>query len=100
MMDTTPIENLLFLDDEWYNEALALISLHMTLQPVEFHKHKLGQQARTWNGEFRFWIWENLDKGWVVYVSNKKGVCFEVDASFDRDLAIEAWQDYRNRMTA
>jgi len=48
------------------------------LESVEFVKSKLGRQTYCWTGEFRYWTWDYPDTKWIVHVSNKKGICFEV----------------------
>lgn len=65
-------------------------------RPIAWHKRVLGRQNYTWNGEFRFWVWES--ENWRVYVSDKKGVCFEPRVGLSRLQAIEAWEDYRKKM--
>lgn len=67
------------------------------LSLVDFHKKMFGRQSRTFfNGEFKFWIWEMGN--WTVYVSNKKGFCFEVPEASTLRSALTAWQDYKERL--
>ena len=92
-MPTTPPTNLFDgLGDEATFVELwtALIGMHQQVSDaaraagvslVKHHQDKLGRQDYCWTGEFRFWVWDRL--GCRLYVSNHKGVCFEVprDAS-------------------
>lgn len=71
------------------------------LRPVDFVKKYLGKQAYCWTGEFRFWVWEGEARGfegepigWRVYVSNQKGICFEVEHGSDALQATQAWFDF------
>tara|TARA_R110002096_G_scaffold174566_1_gene350342 strand:- start:2090 stop:2401 length:312 start_codon:yes stop_codon:yes gene_type:complete len=101
-METTPLGNILgWGDDEtWMDEAMELTSIQMQLgwKCVELHKQKLGPHTRIFTGEFRFWVWEDLDYDWTVLVSNKKGVCFEVATDLSKDQARVAWDHYREKM--
>jgi len=99
---TTPIENKLQRDtSDWvpdYLKAMEEIRKgrgRTTL--VDYHKARLGRQNRTFfNGEFRFWVWEM--GVWTVYVSNRKGVCFEVPEMASKRSSLESWEDYKERM--
>ena len=98
-METTPIENIIGLSDEFVIEFLDLgvIQLRSGVKStVEFHKQKLGKHHRTFTGEFRFHVW--TFGNWTIYVSDKKGVCFEVDADLTKEQALAAWKDYQDRM--
>lgn len=99
-METTPIINILTSDEVWLNEAMELTSRQMTSGEslVDYHKRKLGPQHTTFTSEFRFWVWEDEENDWRVYVSNKKGVCFEVSADLTSDQARVAWSIYREKM--
>ena len=67
-------------------------------RPINFHKRCLGKQSYTWQGEFRFWVWESADKRWRVFVSNIHGVSFEARQDLSQDEAVAAWDDYRAKM--
>ena len=101
-METTPLGNILGWDDNdpWMDEAMELTSIQMQLgwRCEEFHTQKLGSHTRTFTSEFRFKVWENEDYDWVVLVSNKKGVSFEVSADLSKDQARAAWDHYRGKM--
>lgn len=63
--------------------------------PVSLHKERMGPQSYTWVGGdlYRFWVWETPD--WRVYVSNKKGTCFEIREDLTDDEAFAAWYEYQ-----
>lgn len=98
MLDTTPITNLLTLEqfDAWKGVYLD----HVTGQRpdlVTAHKRALGPQSWCFRGTYRYWVWEDAAAGWTVYVSNKKGVGFEVKIGLDAGAALDAWADYLRR---
>ena len=106
-METTPIQNFIFdneggVYDRWQNEAMELVSYQMQAgwKCVEFHASKLGPHTRTFTSEYRYWIWEDEENDWCVYVSNKKGVSFEVSADLSKDQALVAWDNYYQKMIA
>lgn len=70
--------------------SLAAQAAGLTL--VEYHKAKLGPQDYCWTGEFRFWVWDR--DGYRIYVSNQKGVGFEVPADATYDEAMQALRAY------
>lgn len=80
--------------DDYLKQYLQLC--HENRPCVQAHKNKLGKQNYCWNGEFRFWIWET--ESWRVFVSNTKGICFEVLDSLSYEEAWNTWKDYLNRM--
>ena len=60
---------------------------------VRVHKNLFGQQSYCWAGqESRHWVWEL--GGCRVYVSNTKGIAFEVESDHDRETAIQNWKKY------
>jgi hypothetical protein len=98
---TTPIVNKLQESiSEWtpdYLRAMTVIRERRgKTSLVDYHKAKLGRQQRTFNGEYRYWVWETGT--WTIYVSNIKGVGFEVAEMFSKRHALEAWADYKERM--
>lgn len=99
---TTPLTNLLTSRDDLrdYSEVYSQVcSLYhdAKMRPVAFMKSRLGRQDYCFTGEFRYWVWED-DAGWRVYVSNHKGIGFEVDASLNLDEALKAWEDFQKRV--
>jgi len=98
----TPIENILQEDlGVWtpdYMRAMQVIREGRgKTSLVDYHKAKLGRQSRTFNnGEFRFWLWET--GAWTIFVSNIKGVCFEVPEMSTKTSALVAWEDYKERL--
>lgn len=67
-----------------------------SLDLVGVHKATLGRQTRTFTGEFRHWVWETPE--WTIYVSNFKGVSFEVPEGVSVKAAWAAWWAYRKAM--
>lgn len=97
----TPIENILQEDcGDWTQDYLQamrkLREQRGSTTLVDHHKAKLGKQSRTFNGEFRYWIWETGT--WTVFISNFKGVGFEVPEASTKKTALDAWADYKERM--
>ena len=97
----TPIENIVQADHDWtldYLRAMSKIRAQRGEESlVNHHKAKLGRQTRTFfNGEFKFWVWETGT--WTVFVSNHKGVCFEVPEASTRKIALDAWASYKDQM--
>ncbi len=80
-----------------YMEAMRVLREQRgTVTLVDYHKAKLGKQSKTFRGEFRHWIWET--GSWTIFVSNFKGVSFEVPEMSTPNSAIGAWEDYKERM--
>lgn len=110
---STPIINCVF---EWTSEEMRVFQAEMMAvqrapreialnaykrdekikSTVDFFKFCLGQQAYTWIGEYRFWVWERDD--WRVYVSNTKGICIEVREGLSKLQVRVAWDDFRARI--
>lgn len=98
--DSTPLINIM----QWDNPVQQRMSLldesmamHRALRPpVESLKAKLGKQAFTWNGEYRFWIWEGTD--WRVFASNIHGISFEVRCGLSKEAALAAWLDFQQKV--
>lgn len=76
--------------------ALHTAPLGAGLEPIAFHKARLGRQSYTWLGEGRMWVWET--DTWRAYVSDWKGIAFEVRADLSDEEAFAAWDDYRARL--
>lgn len=95
---TTPIENVLAEDPALFELFLKqFLELSLKTKPkVECHKEKLGPQTFTWNGEFRFWVWDR--KGYRLFVSNLKGLCFEVPPETTPTQAFQTWRSYCDMM--
>jgi hypothetical protein len=100
---STPLDNYFV---KWTNKQSASFTGEMFdvlrapaksgLKPVSFMKKLLGKQDYCWNGEFRFWVWQQGD--WRVYVSNTKGICFEVREFLSYGEVIYAWNDFRMKI--
>jgi hypothetical protein len=99
--DSTPIINIL--GDEyagwWAHEYLATFAKVPRQALIELHKDRLGRQSHTATGEYRYYVWDRLaEDGWRVYVSQFKGVGFEVLPAATPDQARAAWQNYKRRL--
>lgn len=64
---------------------------------VKLHKAVLGPQNRTFQGKYRYWIWQG--DTWTAYVSNKKGIVLNVSSDCDASDAWNAWRSYLETMT-
>lgn len=101
MTNTTPIENILQESiPDWAQDYIRFVADIRAVSPsldlVAFHKSCFGKQSRTLNGEFRYWIW--VTPKWTIFVSNLKGLTFEVPSTASRDEALSAWVDYKDRV--
>lgn len=74
--------------------AYTALYLRLPRPLVDLHETKLGQRDYTFTGEFHFHVWERPDQGWRIFVSNKKGACFEVAESASPESAWAAWDSY------
>ncbi len=95
--DTTPIENVVDMG-KFVPEYMAFSgSFGYPRNLVSIHKSKLGKQTTTFQGsEYRMWCW--VGSSWVVFVSNLKGICFEVLEGTTEEEAWSAWQEYQGKM--
>lgn len=59
---------------------------------ITAHKEVFDKQSYCWTGEFKFWVWD-FDK-WRVYVSDKKGICIEVNENIDIEEAMLILRTY------
>lgn len=98
---TTPLLNF----DLSANEIKRLYSEEMQmhgsprqagLKPIDWVSSRLGPCSRTQTLEFRFRVWES--DSWRVYVSNKKGICFEVSEFLTKEQALKCWSDFREKL--
>ena len=97
---TTPLVNLL--NDQKYSKFMFEQTLEfLKIRPhpkssLEWHKEKLGKQKYCVNFAFcRSWVWEG--ETWRAYV-NKRGVYFEVLETLTPKQAMDAWNDYYNKV--
>lgn len=67
--------------------------------PVQFHKEKLGRQSYCYQGDYRLWVWELTPKS-RVYISNHKGIVFEVAKEVEKEEALELWSSYLKQIDA
>lgn len=105
--DTIPAINNLKENKNYYLDSYMKLhpEIHKTqLNLVSFHKMKLGKQFTCFNGEFRYWVWEGSvainehhSRKWRVFVSNTKGIGFEVDTGRE-DVTIKLWKDYLDKI--
>ena len=83
--------------DPWYVELTRVNEAAALAGPVDFHRMHLGRQSYTWNGsDARMWVWET--DAWRAYVSNSKGVCFEVRWDLSDEDAFAAFEDYLRKL--
>ena len=106
IFNSTPIENIFSvckdqvklqkIYEEYFHAYMRLCDI--ASPPIISHIEKLGKQNYCWNshGE-RFYIWEN-GLSWRVFVGKNKGICFEVNEKASLNEAMEAWNDYFNKM--
>ena len=95
-MNTVPVENLLPIV-EFAKEYIAFCnSFGYPRNLIQIHKDHLGKQTKTFQGEFRMWVW--VRPNWTVYVSNIRGICFEVPEDTSPEKAWEAWREYRKEI--
>lgn len=94
--DTTPIENIVDFR-EFAKAYLATVS-QFRRPLVALHKRKLGRQTTVFTSEYRHWVW--VRPTWTVFVSDKKGVGFEVPVKMSREKAWAAWREYLRLMAA
>jgi hypothetical protein len=96
----TPLSNSAWNYPNWVSEYMALCEYIGHGDLVARHKELLGKQAYTFQGFKRYWVWENLEERWRVYVSNTKGIGVEVICAKDHRTpseqdALAAWTAYR-----
>lgn len=98
---TTPIVNVLMDNDD----VSAVMDMHRgladrcsreSLSLVALHKKLLGRQDCCWVGYYRYWVWDHST--WRVFVSNQRGVGFEVPEEAGLQEAREALQQYQEEM--
>ena len=92
---TEPIENVVgFI--EFSHEEGHFLKLERPL--VASHKRKLGGQSTTFTNDHRLWVW--IRPTWTVFVSDSKGVYFEVPEGTKPEQAWTAWREYLALMSA
>lgn len=98
---STPILNLCRTDkkgiDKLWRLERSFFKLKMSYhaiesKPVSLVKKVLGKQNYCWNGEFRYWVWENSQRR--IFVSNQKGICFEVSDNLSFREAIKEYKKF------
>jgi len=67
------------------------------LKPVQMHRKKFGKQNFCFVGEFRYWVWD-IDV-LRLYISNNKGICFEVKSGTDIQKTMEVLEKYYKLLT-
>jgi len=117
---STPITNILQKDMDLHEQyVLEYTALSLRLWPIgdrqsrpqtrayytEVHKERLGRQHHCFTGWYRYWVWLHTEersyyteKVWRVFVSNRKGIKFEVARKYTPKQAMEAWHHYLRRM--
>ena len=101
--ESTPLVNIGWQTEEGLEprESAQLLdecmAMHLALRPpVDSLRAKLGKQAFTWVGEYRFWVWEGAN--WRVFASNIHGVSFEVRAGLTKQASFAAWLDFQQKV--
>jgi len=90
---TIPIENIVDASNFALTYSTFCQSLGFPRNLVKIHKTKLGRQTQTIQGSaHRLWVWDR--KQYVVFVSNAKGICFEVPENASEKQAMAAWKQY------
>lgn len=67
------------------------------LRPVQMHKKKFGKQKFCFVGEFRYWVWD-IDI-LRLYISNQRGICFEVKTGTTSQKTMEVLEKYYKMLT-
>lgn len=100
-LTTRPINLLTNKEDIlWWQDKQLSLFRSLPKPRVSFHKQRLGKQHYCFTGEYRYWVWERSFKdsgkeiGWRVYVSDKKGICFEVTENCHKGDIRLAFADY------
>lgn len=102
-VNSTPIVNILGGESAgwWADEYLAIFAEVPRQDLIELHKNRFGRQSYTFTGEYRYYVWDRLtEDGWRVYVSQFKGVGFEVLPTATPDQARVAWQKYKRLLNS
>ena len=97
--DFTPIENLLVADSNMKiyqadRHQLWRLKCSVGLPPVRFYKHLFGRQTRCMQGKYRYWVWEHISDEWRIYVSNTRGMSFEVTQGLTAIKALSVWKRF------
>ena len=97
--DFTPIENQLAADDciKIYNidrRRLYQSKESLGLPSVHFYKHLFGRQTRCMQGKYRYWVWEHISDEWRIFVSNTRGMVFEVRKGTSAVDALSVWKRF------
>jgi hypothetical protein len=97
--NSTPISNIFQFDKISYEEFIKSYSaLESSIEGdiVKYMKNMLGKQDYTFTSEVRSYVWESKDipELWRIFVSNKRGLSFEVKYGADINTANLAWTDF------
>lgn len=97
--DFTPIENLLAVDSNmalYQTDRMRLYRLKhsMNLPSVRFYKALFGRQTRCMQGKYRYWVWEHISDEWRIFVSNTRGMGFEVKKGLSAVKALIVWKSF------
>jgi hypothetical protein len=100
---STPISNILQFElesFEMYCESLRALDWQLKGDIVKHFKGVLGKQDYTFTSEVRNYVWESKDTHglWRVFVSNKKGIYFEVSENASIETAKIAWNDFLSKI--
>lgn len=95
---TTPISNIL-VEDIRHQYVNELSAFHMEVFGsgrglVQWFKDRLGRQTYCYTSWRRYWVWEDPDRKWRVFVNRQKGVGFEVPYGTLEADALSRWRDF------
>jgi len=76
----------------WFHSDVSDACEEAGVNLVKYHKSHLGKQDYCVNLEFRMWVWDR--EGYRLYVSNQKGICFEVPPTASVEDVSTALGDY------
>ena len=67
---------------------------------VKAHMQAFGPQDYCFTGEYRYWVWHDPGDRYRVFVSNQRGISFEVNEAmvktFEEGLALH--EEYANKL--
>ncbi len=78
-------------------------AVHMAFksgQYVSGHKEIFGKQDYCFTSWHRYWVWHGPNDRWRIFISNKRGIYFEVNSDLIATLpeAIECFEEYAERV--
>jgi hypothetical protein len=100
---STPISNIFQFEPttyEAYRQSFFALDFCIKGDVVRHFKGFLGKQDYTFTSEAKSYVWESKDVPglWRVFVSNKKGIYFEVSENASIETAKIAWNDFLSKI--